>query len=40
MPKVINKDIIEKIVAYAGKNYSKADTARELNLDRKTVRKY
>jgi len=40
MPKVINKDIIDKIAAYAGKNYSRADIARELHLDRKTVRKY
>ena len=40
MPKVINKDIIERIAAYAGKGYSKADTARELHLDRKTVGKY
>jgi len=40
MPKVINRDIIDKIAAYAGKNYSRAETARELHLDRKTVRKY
>ncbi len=40
MPKVMNKDIIEKIAIYAGKNYSRAETARELHLDRKTVRKY
>jgi len=40
MPKVVNKDIIEKIATYAGKNYSGAETARELHLDRKTVRKY
>jgi len=40
MPKVMNKDIIEKIAAYAGKNYSRAEAARELHLDRKTVRKY
>ena len=40
MPKVINKDIIEKIAEYSGKNYSGAETARELHLDRKTVRKY
>ncbi|MBA7631980.1 hypothetical protein ES703_39520 [subsurface metagenome] len=40
MPKVINQDIIEKIATYAGKGYSKADTARETGLDRKTVGKY
>ena len=40
MSKVINKDIIEKIAAYAEKGYSRAETARELHLDRKTVGKY
>ena len=40
MAKVINKDIIEKIATYAGKGYSRAETARELHLDRKTVGKY
>ena len=40
MPKIINKDTIDAIAAYAGKNYSRAETARELHLDRKTVRKY
>jgi len=40
MPKVINQDIIGKIAEYAGKNYSKSATAKELNLDRTTVRKY
>lgn len=40
MSKVINKDIIEKIATYAGKGYSRAETARELHLDRKTVGKY
>ena len=40
MPKVINEDIIAKIAEYAGKNYCKAATAKELGLDRTTVRKY
>ncbi len=40
MPKVINQDIIDKIAEYAEKGYSKAAIAKELNLDRTTVRKY
>ena len=40
MPKVINEDVIEKIAEYAERNYSKSATARELDLDRTTVRKY
>ena len=40
MPKVITQDIIDKIAEYAGKNYSKSATAKELDLDRTTVRKY
>ena len=40
MPKVINQDIIDKIAEYAAKGYSKAALAKELNLDRTTVRKY
>ena len=40
MPKVINEEIIEKIATHAGKNCSRAETARELHLDRKTVGKY
>ena len=40
MPKVINQDIIDKIAQYAEKGYSKAAIAKELNLDRTTVRKY
>ena len=40
MPKVINQDVIDKIAEYAGKNYSKSATAKELDLDRTTVRKY
>ena len=40
MPKVINEDIIAKIAEYAGENYCKAATAKELGLDRTTVRKY
>ncbi len=40
MPKVMNQDIIEKIATYAGRGYSRAETARELHLDRKTVCKY
>ena len=40
MPKVMNKDIIDRIAQYAAKGYSKAGTARELGLDRTTVRKY
>lgn len=40
MPKIINKDTIDTIAEYAGKGYSKAETARELDLDRTTVRKY
>lgn len=40
MPKVINKDIIDKIAEYAEKGYSKAAIAKELGLDRTTVRKY
>jgi len=40
MPKVMNEEIIEKIATYAGKGYSRAETARELHRDRKTVGKY
>lgn len=40
LPKVINEDVIERIAEYAERNYSKSATARELNLDRTTVRKY
>jgi len=40
MPKVINEDIIAKIAEYAGRNYSKSAVAKELGLDRTTVRKY
>ncbi len=40
MPKIVNKDIIDTIAEYAGKGYSKAETAKELDLDRTTVRKY
>ncbi|GAI00786.1 unnamed protein product, partial [marine sediment metagenome] len=40
MPKVITQDDIDKIAEYAGKNYSKAATAKELGVDRTTVRKY
>lgn len=40
MPKVINKDIIDKIAQYAGRNHAKSATAKELGLDRTTVRKY
>lgn len=40
MSKVINKDVIEKIATYAAKGYSRAETARELHLDRKTIGKY
>jgi len=40
MPKVINEDIVDKIAEYAGKKYSKSATAKELGLDRTTVRKY
>ncbi|MBA7569751.1 hypothetical protein ES708_11492 [subsurface metagenome] len=40
MPKVINKDIIDKIAEYVTKDYSISATARELGLDRTTVRKY
>ena len=40
MSKVINQDIIDKIAEYAAKGYSKAATARELGIDRATVRKY
>jgi len=40
MPKVINKDVIDKIAEYAEKNYSKAATAKELGLDQTTVKKY
>lgn len=40
MPKVINQDIIDKIAQYAEKGYSKAAIAKELDLDRTTVRKY
>jgi len=29
MPEIINQDIIDKIVEYAGRGYSKAATARE-----------
>jgi len=39
MPKVINKDVIDKIAEYAEKNYSKAATAKELGLDQTTVKK-
>lgn len=40
MPKVITQDDIDKIAEYAGRSYTKAATARELKLDRTTVRKY
>lgn len=40
VPKVINEDIIAKIAEYAGRNYSKSAVAKELGLDRTTVRKY
>ena len=40
MSKVINEDIIREIATYAGKGYARAETARELHLDRKTVCKY
>ena len=40
MPKIINQDVIDKIAEYAEKGYSKAVIAKELNLDRTTVRKY
>ena len=40
MPKVINRDIIDKIAEYVAKDYSISATARELGLDRTTVRKY
>lgn len=40
MPKVINQDIIDKIAEYVAKDYSISATARELGLDRTTVRKY
>ncbi|GAI26048.1 unnamed protein product, partial [marine sediment metagenome] len=34
MPKVINRDIIDKIAEYVAKDYSISATARELGLDR------
>jgi transposase-like protein len=40
MPKVITQDDIDKIAEYAGRSYTKAAVARELGLDRTTVRKY
>ncbi len=40
MPKVMNQDIIDKIAEYASKGYSKAAIAKELSIDRATVRKY
>ena len=40
MPKVITQDDIGKIAEYAGRSYTKAATAKELGLDRTTVRKY
>lgn len=40
MPKVINQDIIEKIAEYKEKGYSDSAIARELGIDRTTVRKY
>ena len=40
MPKIITRDMIDRIAEYAAKDYSKAATARELDLDRTTVRKY
>ena len=40
MPRIINEDLIAKIAEFAGRDYSKAATGRELNLDRATVRKY
>ncbi len=40
MPKVINEDIVGKIAEYAAKDYSISAIARELGLDRTTVRKY
>jgi len=40
MPKVITQDDIDKIAEYAGRGYTKAATARELGIDRTTVRKY
>ncbi|GAH77075.1 unnamed protein product, partial [marine sediment metagenome] len=40
MPKVINQDIIDKIADMLGKGYAKSAIARELGIDRTTVRKY
>jgi len=40
MPEVINQDIIEKIAEYKEKGYSTSAIARELGIDRTTVRKY
>ncbi|MBA7702107.1 hypothetical protein ES703_110864 [subsurface metagenome] len=40
MPKIINQDTIDTIADYAGKGYSKAETARKVNLDRGTVGRY
>lgn len=40
MPKVITQDTVDKIAELAGRGYSKAAIARELNLDRATVRKH
>ena len=40
MSKVINQDIIDKIAEYAAKGYAKSAIARELGIDRTTVRKY
>ena len=40
MPRIINQDVIAQIADFAGRGYSKAAAARELKLDRATVRKY
>jgi len=40
MPRIINEDLIAKIAEFAGRDYSKSATGRELSLDRATVRKY
>lgn len=40
MPRIINQDTIARIGELAGRGYSNSATARELNLDRATVRKY
>lgn len=40
MPKVINQDTIDKIADMLGKGYAKSAIARELGIDRTTVRKY